>query len=213
MSNIVQDSSLSLANWRRNVAEMYMHVRNSEDSLIGWQNFVAARNKLFKNHAQSPLSTGERSSFRQLRYYPYEPALRLIGHLDYSMEPEEITIQESQGGLFRIRRFATVHFKLSGKSARLSIFSIRGYGGGVFLPFKDQTNQTTTFNGGRYLYDTIKGADLGAVENEILLDFNFAYNPSCAYNAQWICPLAPPENTLNMSITAGEKRFLASDGD
>jgi uncharacterized protein (DUF1684 family) len=90
---------------------------------------------------------------------------------------------------------------------------VQGYGGGLFLPFKDQTNRTETFGGGRYLYDTIKGADLGANEQEMLLDFNFAYNPSCAYNTQWVCPLAPQENTLNCAVIAGEKRFTLGDDD
>jgi uncharacterized protein (DUF1684 family) len=90
---------------------------------------------------------------------------------------------------------------------------VQGYGGGLFLPFRDQTSRAQTFGGGRYLYDTIKGADLGAGDQEIPLDFNFAYNPSCAYNAQWVCPLAPQENNLNMPITAGEKRFTSGGSD
>jgi uncharacterized protein (DUF1684 family) len=94
-----------------------------------------------------------------------------------------------------------------GHAASLSLFWIEGYGGGLFLPFKDLTNRKETFGGGRYLYDTIKGADIGVQGQEILLDFNFVYNPSCAYNAQWYCPLAPEENALNISIAAGEKRF------
>ncbi len=82
-----------------------------------------------------------------------------------------------------------------------------GYGGGVFLPFGDRTNRADTYGAGRYLYDTIKGVDPGAGLDTIMLDFNYAYNPSCAYNPQWACPLAPPENRLEFPVPVGEKRF------
>jgi uncharacterized protein (DUF1684 family) len=91
----------------------------------------------------------------------------------------------------------------------LSLFWISGYGGGVFVPFADATSRETTYGGGRYLLDTIKGADLGSTpEGEIILDFNFAYNPSCAYNPRWTCPLAPPENRLPFAVTAGEMKMV-----
>jgi uncharacterized protein (DUF1684 family) len=89
----------------------------------------------------------------------------------------------------------------------LSLFWINGYGGGLFLPFGDTTNRQTTYGAGRYLYDTIKGADLGTSRTEVVLDFNFAYSPSCAYNPRWVCPLAPPENRLPFPVPAGEMIF------
>jgi uncharacterized protein len=89
----------------------------------------------------------------------------------------------------------------------LTLFWIEGYGGGLFLPFKDLTNRTETYGGGRYLYDTIKGADLSASPEAVILDFNFAYNPSCAYGPDWICPLAPRENALPFPVSAGERAF------
>jgi uncharacterized protein len=93
------------------------------------------------------------------------------------------------------------------ETGRLSLFWITGYGGGIFLPFGDASNRHTTYGGGRYLYDTIKGADLGTGLQEIVLDFNYAYNPSCAYNPRWVCPLSPPENRLPFPIAAGEMAF------
>ena len=129
------------------------------------------------------------------------------------MKQEEITIELADDGPLHLRRVAAVHFELSGQSAQLSLFWVQGYGGGLFLPFTDRTKRTETFGGGRYLYDTIKGVDLGVDEHEILLDFNFAYNPSCAYNDRWVCPLAPQENDLNLTILAGEKRFMGSNGE
>ena len=90
---------------------------------------------------------------------------------------------------------------------RLNLYWIEGYGGGLFLPFADATNDRETYGGGRYLYDTIKGADLGLTATEILLDFNYAYNPSCAYDARWVCPLPLAENRLPLAVRAGERVF------
>lgn len=198
---------LSLAHWRRTTAELYAAIRQSSDPVSAWQQFVTTRNNLFKNHPQSPLTTAQRATFQALAVFPYDPAFRVTGHLEYNEETDERMIDLTVDGRFRYKRVACIHFDLHGKTNRLSLFWIQGYGGGLFLPFKDATNHTETFGGGRYLYDTIKGTDLGITEYEIMLDFNFAYNPSCAYNAQWICPLSPPENRLSQTITAGEKRF------
>jgi uncharacterized protein (DUF1684 family) len=90
---------------------------------------------------------------------------------------------------------------------RLSLFWLTGYGGGLFLPFRDATNGTQTYGAGRYLLDTAKGADLGSgsAPGTIVIDFNFAYQPSCAFYPQWSCPLAPPENRLEQPIEAGER--------
>ena len=89
--------------------------------------------------------------------------------------------------------------------ARLAVYWLEGYGGGIWLPFADATSGVDTYGGGRYLYDTIKGADLGVGEREMVLDFNYAYNPSCAYDDRWSCPLSPPENRLPFAVPAGEK--------
>jgi len=87
----------------------------------------------------------------------------------------------------------------------LVVYWIAGYGGGVFLPFADATSGKETYGGGRYLLDGIKGADLGMKGDKIVLDFNFAYNPSCAYSPRWSCPLAPPHNRLRSPVRGGEK--------
>jgi hypothetical protein len=88
----------------------------------------------------------------------------------------------------------------------LTLYWIGGYGGGAFLPFLDATSGTKTYGGGRYLIDSIKSADLGAdAAGRTILDFNFAYNPSCYYSPRWVCPLAPRANRLPRPITAGER--------
>ena len=86
----------------------------------------------------------------------------------------------------------------------LEVLWLEEYSGGVFLPFRDATSGQTTYGGGRYLLDTAKGADLGSRGDELVLDFNFAYHPSCKYDPQWVCPLAPLGNRLQVAVDAGE---------
>ncbi len=111
-------------------------------------------------------------------------------------------------GMLRMRRFRTVHVPLGGQTLTLLLFWLLGCGGGVFLPFGDTTNGDTTYGGCRYLLDTIKHADLGQVGDQLVIDFNYAYNPSCAYNRRWVCPLTPAENRLPVPIPAGEQAFI-----
>jgi hypothetical protein len=106
-----------------------------------------------------------------------------------------------------MRRFGRATFSVKGYDLGLSLFWIEGYGGGLFVPFRDKTNRGDTYGGGRYLYDTLKGVDLGVDVDNIIFDLNFAYNPSCAYNPRWVCPLSPIENQLPIPVTAGEKTF------
>jgi uncharacterized protein (DUF1684 family) len=86
----------------------------------------------------------------------------------------------------------------------LDVWWLTGYGGGVFLPVRDGLAGTETYGGGRYLLDTVKGADLGGAGGRLVVDLNFAYNPSCAYDPAWACPLAPPGNVLTAPVRAGE---------
>jgi uncharacterized protein (DUF1684 family) len=108
-------------------------------------------------------------------------------------------------GVARAGRVGTLHFDIAGETRRLALYWFQGYGGGLWLPFADATTGSTTYGGGRYLIDTIKGADLGGSAERFVLDFNFAYNPSCAYDDRWSCPLAPAENRLSIAIEAGER--------
>ena len=110
-------------------------------------------------------------------------------------------------GTTRCTRVASVEFAVGGTRYALALYWFEGYGGGLWLPFGDSTNGTATYGGGRYLYDTIKGADLGASAGEFMLDFNFAYNPSCTYDDRWSCPLSPAENKLPFDVPAGERVF------
>lgn len=198
---------ISLAGWRRTVAELYAAVRESDKSPLAWEAFLNGRNELFKEHTQTPLTAQQRSSFNELPYFAYDQTKRVMGRVNYDVEPETFRVELGKDGLFQYQRVATVHFRLADRPLQLSLFWIVGYGGGLFLPFKDGTSGRETFGGGRYLYDTIKGADLGAYWDTIVLDFNFAYNPSCAYNEGWSCPLAPQENHLPLEVRAGEMNW------
>jgi len=114
-------------------------------------------------------------------------------------------------------RAARLHFELEGQAVSLSVYWLNVYGGGLFLPFRDATCPVESYGGGRYLFDTIKGSDFlpvsgAAMGERILLDFNYAYNPSCAYNSKWVCPLSPPENRLKVAVSAGEKNFHLPEG-
>jgi uncharacterized protein (DUF1684 family) len=105
-----------------------------------------------------------------------------------------------------------LHFTLDGQQAALAMYWLNIYGGGLFLPFRDTTSPLDSYGGGRYLFDTIKGSDFllapgSSGMERIVLDFNYAYNPSCAYNSRWVCPLAPLENRAAVAIRAGEQNF------
>jgi hypothetical protein len=188
---------------------LYARVREESTADPGpaWRNFRAARDDLFRFHSQSPLDEEQKAAFTGLTYYPYDPVWRAVGRLDHDVKRETFRSDLSEEGPFVYTRIARALFVIDGEPAQLNLYWVEGYGGGLFLPFRDVTNSHRTYGGGRYLYDTIKGADLGAGTDEILLDFNFAYNPSCAYNERWACPLPPEENKLPFAVTVGEMAF------
>ncbi len=202
---------LTLADWRRQVAELYAAVRHTPDAAAAWHDYRSRRDHLFATHPQSPLTQEQRAAFTKLSYAPYDPAWRVVGKIDFidcsvcSVGQDTRHIHLPADSAFYYTPIAQVHFTVQGTAGTLSLFWIEGYGGGLFLPFKDESNGYTTYQGGRYLYDTIKGADLNTHPDKLILDFNYAYNPSCAYNDQWVCPLAPPENRLPFAVQAGEQ--------
>lgn len=196
---------LDLLDYRHKIFELYRDIRATEDASAGRDHFQRVKDEIFRTHPQSALNDEQKAAFTGLSYYDYDPAYRVTAKVDLNVEPETLVIELEGDGRFSYRRFGQVTFTLPTGTGRLSLFWINGYGGGVFLPFGDATNRKTTYGAGRYLYDTIKGADLGATTDSLILDFNYAYNPSCAYNERWVCPLAPRENRLNFPIPAGEK--------
>ena len=203
------ENPLTLTNWRQIVAEMYATIRHtplSERSNV-WRTFRETRDALFAQHPQTPLSPAQLATFSTLSYFEYDPAFAVLGWVNFDVERETLESELAVDDKFRYTRVAELRFEIYATEYRLNLYWIEGYGGALYLPFGDLTNGTSTYGGGRYLFDAIKGADLGNVGEKLILDFNFAYNPSCAYNHLWSCPLPPAENRLSIAISAGEMGF------
>ena len=195
---------LHLLDWKRRVFEVYAQVRSARDPETAWRTWRGVRDELFRAHPQSPVPPDERADFAGLTYFDYDPAARVLADVSPASE-EPIQIAGSTGQSFRFIRFAVASFEINGEPSALELYWLEGYGGGLFLSFRDATAGRETYGAGRYLLDTVKGADLGVSGGRLVLDFNFAYNPSCAYDPRWACPLAPPSNRLSTAIRAGEK--------
>jgi uncharacterized protein (DUF1684 family) len=116
-----------------------------------------------------------------------------------------LAIPSSGEGGFAARRIGHVDLAGPVEGQSLSVLWIEGYGNGLFLPFRDATNGRETYGAGRYLLDTVKGADHGSTGDMLMLDFNLAYHPSCAWDPRWACPLAPPANALPVEVRVGER--------
>lgn len=195
---------LDLADWRRRIAGLYASVRSAQDRRRAWETWRHERDGLFREHPQSPLPPEERSAFRGLSYFDYDESACVMAQLA-DAERERHELPTSSGEAMMLERFASARFELAGHQLTLDVYWLDVYGGGIFLPFRDQTSGTETYGAGRYLLDTIKGADLGMSGDSLVLDFNFAYNPSCSYDPRWACPLAPPANHLPIEVQAGER--------
>ncbi|HKV30691.1 MAG TPA: DUF1684 domain-containing protein [Candidatus Dormibacteraeota bacterium] len=199
---------IDLADWRRRVGDLYR--LKGPDAL---QRFRQGRDRLFRTHPQSPLSPAAQAAFKGLSYFEHDPSYRLTIRLEPAAAGEPLVVDTGgDDGVITYRRAGWLNFRLGRQDCRLTVFSLVGYGGGLFLPFRDGTSGKETYGGGRYLFDTVKNTDglvleMTAGSPDMTIDFNFAYNPSCAYDARWACPLAPRENWLPVPVRAGEKVF------
>jgi uncharacterized protein (DUF1684 family) len=200
------DNPLSLWDYRRRVTEQYQQARTADAGETSWQQWRSDRDELLSTHAQSPIDPDRRAAGSGLPFFPYDPAWRIEVAL-IPIDPVPMSAGHSASGATSLIRFASARFTdpHGQETLVLSLFWIDVYGGGVFLPFRDETNGAATYGGGRYLLDTIKGADLGSNDDRVVLDFNFAYHPSCVHSDRWSCPLAPPENRLAVEVSAGER--------
>jgi uncharacterized protein (DUF1684 family) len=198
------DDALQLLDWKRRVFELYAHVRAADDPEAAWKEWRATRDDLFANHPQSPIPPSERGRFRGIAYFNYDPAYRVLARVQPA-DPERFDIVTSSNEAIAFTRTGTAGFELQGEEQSLELYWLEGYGGGLYLSFRDGTSGRTTYGACRYLLDTVKGADLGMDDGKLVLDFNFAYNPSCFYDPKWVCPLATPANRLDVEIPAGER--------
>ncbi len=194
--------SLTLLGWRRAVAALYAEVRASaeREPEVALARYRAGRDELFREHPDSPIPPTERAAFAGLRYWPHDPALRFEVAVEEA-PPLPVVATSLGGDEYPLERIGRVRLPIGD----LDVFWIAVYGGGVFLPFRDGTAGQETYGAGRYLLDTVKGADLGGSGGQLVLDFNYAYHPSCAYDPRWSCPLAPPGNHFAVAVRAGER--------
>lgn len=197
--------SYGLADWRRRISDLYAQIRATSAPQAGWDLWRAERSKLYRTHPMSPVPESRRAGFNRIDVFDYNMALRFHVDLD-PIDAPSIDFQLDTDGVMRARPIAHTKGLKAALQAELTVYWIEGYGGGLFIPFKDLTSGRQTYGGGRYLVDAIKGSDLGLTQNgKLILDFNFAYSPSCAWTPDFVCPLSPSENSLPTAIQAGEK--------
>jgi uncharacterized protein (DUF1684 family) len=165
--------------------------------------FRAEKDEFFRDHAQSPLTPEQRSSFDGLRYFPEDPRLVVRTELvtDGVDRDERIVMQTTTGEEQVYRRAGVIDFDVDGERARLTLYASEDMHD-LFLPFRDATSGGETYGAGRYLEVEPPDAD-----RRVVVDFNYAYNPYCAYNPDWSCPIPPGENWLSVPIRAGERTF------
>lgn len=192
--------AMQLAAWRRDVGDLYGQARSLGGGEPAWNAWRAGKQRLYRQHPQSPVPA-ERRSTHDFACFPHDPSMRVLAELVPSPEPGHI---DGDGEVPGMTLVGTLHLTLAGRDHTLGAYWLDGYAGGLFVPFVDSTSTTETYGGGRYVLDTAKGADLGTEAGRIVLDFNYAYAPSCAHDPRWRCPLAPAANRLAVPIRAGE---------
>jgi uncharacterized protein (DUF1684 family) len=225
--DISETNDLELADWRRRMAQLYVETRNLRkiygpfSPTAAYDHWRATRDQLYREHPQSPIPADGRAGYTP-RYFPYDPTLRF----DVTVVPDtavdapdapsmegarddgaSATVPTSGGTTMGVRRIGRVDVPFPQGERRLGLYWLEGYAGGLFLSFRDATNGAETYGGGRYLLDAAKSADLGGdpAAGTLVLDFNFAYQPSCAFDPRWVCPLVPRENVLDFRVEGGER--------
>ncbi len=194
---------MAVLDWRRRVHALYAAVRNTPDPVAAHATWRAGRDDLFGHHPASPIPPDQRDHFAGLPYGAYDPALRFTVELDGDVEPRHLDVPTGTDGVVSFERIGRLHLDGLGT---LDAWWLQSYGNGLFVPLLDAN--PATYGGGRYVLD--KGADLGGTVDgsglpvTLVVDLNFAYNPSCAYDPAWACPLAPPENRLRVAVHGGE---------
>jgi uncharacterized protein (DUF1684 family) len=162
------------------------------------ESFRAEKDDFFRHSPDSPLTHQQRGGFGGLRYFPESADLRLTVDVEPFPMPETIRMQTSTGDVRDYARFGRFRFEVDGRPAELTIYRNEL---GFFLPFADSLAGSETYGAGRYL----EPEELP--DGRFQIDFNLAYNPYCAYNENWSCPITPAENRLKVPIRAGEMTF------
>jgi uncharacterized protein (DUF1684 family) len=200
----VSIAELELADWRRRVGELYAAVRAADSPEAGHAMWRAGRDELFRTHPQSPLEPGDPLRETGLPYWPYDADLRFELPLRPVSDGERMAVPTGGDEVTNLLRIGRVELP-EPFGGSLDVWWMEQYAGGLFLPLRDGTAGDGSYGGGRYLLDTAKSADLGGGDDTLTVDLNFLYHPSCRYSVEWVCPLAPPGNTIAAPVHAGER--------
>ena len=203
-------SELAVADWRRRVFALYRSVRTESDPAQAHELWRVGRNELLTTHLASPVPAEDRSIYGGAEIGVYQPELRFEVAVDPDVEKVLWEVPSATDGVIPFTRVGVLHLPAVGD---LDVWWLESYGGGLFVPVKDSLAGERTYGGGRYLLDTVKGADLGGDLRAgwLVVDLNFAYNPSCAYSPDWTCPLAPAGNTVKAGLPVGELTSAPAD--
>lgn len=167
------------------------------------EEILAARaqtNQEFKESDESPLTDEQKPVFETLSYFPVAEKYKVIAELHRNPSEQIVKINITDGSQREYYVFGNAHFHLEGKELDVTVYKpVKADSEYLFIPFYDVTSADLTYGGGRYVEPTL--LEDGSFE----IDFNLAYNPYCAYNHKYRCPIPPQENSLNVSILAGEK--------
>ena len=191
-----------IVDWRRRVFALYAEVRAAADPATGHEVWRRTRDELFATHPASPIPSAQRPRFSGLTTAPYDPAWRF----EVEVSATEATPWQVASGTDGVVSFERLGVATLPEVGTLDVWRLTSYAGGVFVPVRDAGcgRPGGGYGGGRYLLDTVKGADLGGDGGRLVLDLNFAYAPSCAYDPSWACPLPPPGNRLEVPVPVGE---------
>jgi uncharacterized protein len=191
-----------VVDWRRRVFALYAAVRAEADPAIAHDRWRRERDDLFAQHPASPVMAEHRAAFNGLTYAAYDPAWRF----EVEVRPADPTPWDVQTGTDGVVPFERLGVATLPGVGELDVWRLRSYGGGVFVPMRDAGcgKPGGGYGAGRYLLDTVKGADLGGDGGRLVIDLNFAYAPSCAYDPAWACPLAPAGNRVEVDVPVGE---------
>lgn len=192
-------TALDVLDFRRRVFALYADVRTASEPAEGHARWVRGRDELLRHHPASPVPAERRADYPGADVAPYDPAYRFV----VPVEASEPLVSEHQSGTDGLVRFERVGRVQLGGLGSLDLWWLASYGGGLFVPMRD--TDRSTYGGGRYVLDTVKGADLGGDVDALVVDLNFAYQPSCAYDEAWACPLAPEGNRLAVPVPVGER--------
>jgi uncharacterized protein (DUF1684 family) len=200
-----------LLDWRRRVHALYAEVRSCSGPAEGHARWRSGRNELFATHPQSPVAPSRRAGL-ELPVAAYDPAWRFECTVSPA-EPVRREVDTGTDGRVAFERVGAARLEGVGS---LDVWWLAAYGGGIFVPLRDAGSGSISYGGGRYVLDTVKGADLGGSGGagdepwRLVIDLNFAYHPSCTYDPAWACPLAPRGNTVEVEVPVGE--LLPADG-